>query len=396
MKRPVVAIYSGDIPSTTFIENLIEGMAEAGFSILLFGKQTKSVEYKGDVKLIPTPEGKLSLIVFVIIQSLRLYSRDRQKFAKMMESIRRHSKPGASMMRKLGVLLPVMNNQPDVFHIQWAKAVHLHPELAELLEGKTALSLRGAHINYSPLNDPPLAESYRKTFPNISAFHAVSEAIAKEAESYGASKSKTSVIYSSVRDEMVTGHVPVRSFGKKIQMISVGRFHWKKGYHYGLDALKLLKDKGLDIHYTIVAQGDVPEEIAFLIHELGLNREVTIVPGMRHPDLIRKMKDSDLLLLPSVEEGIANVVLEAMASGVPVVTTDCGGMNEALTDGREGFVSPVREPEIIAEKILKLVKLSPDEAGELKSNALERINRQFSRKRQIEQFGGFYQSVAGG
>ena len=63
---------------------------------------------------------------------------------------------------------------------------------------KLVLSLRGAHINYSPIADLKLADMYRKNFPKVDAFHAVSKAIALEAQKYGAQKSNISVVYSGL------------------------------------------------------------------------------------------------------------------------------------------------------------------------------------------------------
>ena len=68
-----VAIYSGNIPSTTFIENLIEGMSEKGLRILLFGKKLKDVSYKENVEIIATPQSELPLILFVIKEAGKLY-----------------------------------------------------------------------------------------------------------------------------------------------------------------------------------------------------------------------------------------------------------------------------------------------------------------------------------
>ena len=50
------------------------------------------------------------------------------------------------------------------------------------------------------------------------------------------------------------------------------------------------------------------------------------------------MRESDCLILPSVQEGISNVVLESMAIGLPIISSDCGGMKEIINDGRNGFL----------------------------------------------------------
>lgn len=389
-----VAIYSGNIPSTTFIENLIDGMSESGLRILLFGKKLKQVSYKENVQVIATPQSELPLIFFVIKEAGKLYFKNRNKLSKLFASVKARNKSFRYLLKDLGAILPVLNASPDIFHIQWAKTLQVYPELMQLLDSKIAVSLRGAHINYSPLNDPDLAAAYRSQFPKVDAFHAVSNAISSEAQKYGADRNKISVIHSSVRESLLTADLHPVNTGSKLEIISVGRFHWKKGYHYGLDTMKMLKSGNTDFHYTIVAQGDVPEEITFLINEYDLSNEVTIIPGLQYDELIDKLKNSHVLLLPSVEEGIANVVLEAMAVGVPVITTDCGGMNEVVTDDLNGFIVKVRNPEAAAQKILTMLGKSENELSMMISNAREKIRSEFSRKGQIEQFLSFYNKLA--
>src|SRR5581483_459125 len=65
-------------------------------------------------------------------------------------------------------------------------------------------------------------------------------------------------------------------------------------------------------------------------------------------EVARRLRDSDVLLLPSLDEGLPTVVLEAMASALPVVATDCGGVSEAVRDRREGFLVKPRDAAAMA------------------------------------------------
>lgn len=388
-----IALYSGNIPSTTFIENLIEGLADAGFEIILFGKKTRNVRYANNVKIHSTPESSFKLTFFVIKEFVLLFFKNPKLFIKSFTKILKRKNNVKDFIKDSGILLPIIIYQPDVFHIQWAKMTDRYPELFELLKCKTALSLRGAHINYSPITDKKLADSYRKYFPLIDGFHAVSEAISKEAQKYGADENKIKVIHSSVRDELLRESTEIYKDDRMIEIISIGRFHWKKGYHYALDAVKLLAEEGVNLNYTIVAQGEIPEEILFMIDDYKIREKVKIVKGLPYDKLIEKLKTSHLLLLPSVEEGIANVVLEAMAVGIPVITTDCGGMNEAVSDNINGYIVPVRSPEKIADKIIQFMKTDIDSKKRIVKNAKKTIEENFSREKQIKEFTGFYNSL---
>ena len=94
---------------------------------------------------------------------------------------------------------PVLWYKPDVFHIQWAKSIS-DWHWVQQFGIKLIVSLRGVHINYSPIFDPKLAEIYRKYFPQVDGFHAVSKAISLEAQKYGAVAEKIKVVYSGLSE----------------------------------------------------------------------------------------------------------------------------------------------------------------------------------------------------
>lgn len=390
-----VAVYSGNIPSTTFIENLIEGLAQSGTEILLFGKQTAEVKYKGNVKVYPTPASGAGLFINVMYQSLTLLAKDPGLLIKCYKILKNKKKKLKGIIKEAGIIFPILNNKPDIFHIQWAKTVEQHPELFELLNSKFIVSLRGAHINYSPILDFNLAEAYRKYFPGIDGFHAVSEHIGREAMKYGAEKNKIKVIHSSIKDELFLKKSELYKSGNTLEIISIGRFHWKKGYHYALDAMKILNDSKIDFTYSIIAQGKIPEEITFMINEYGLSDKVKIIPGMKHDELIKKLQTSHLLILPSVEEGIANVVLEAMATGVPVLTTDCGGMDEVVVDKVNGYIVPVRDPVLLSDKIKQFINSDIEFKTEIVKKAKNTIKEDFSIDKQMREFSGLYNTILG-
>lgn len=372
-----IAIYSGAIPSTTFIENLIKGLASSGEQVLLFGKVRTRIFYNhSNIFVYSTPEAKLIVVWFVLKNQLRLWLQSRQKFRALKQHIQSIEKSKPQRWRLWAKYLPVVLHLPDIFHIQWAKATEEWLFLKELFGVKLVLSLRGTHINYSPVADLSLAASYRRSFLKIDGFHAVSKTIAKEAIQYGARLDKTVVIYTGIDLEKVSAFEKKDfTFHQVVHLLSVGRFHWVKGYHYALDALKTLIDKGYDLHYTIIAEG-ASEEILYQIHNLGLQKRVRLIGKLPQKEVFRYMQASDLLLLPSVEEGIANVVLEAMAIGLPVLSSDCGGMPEILEDGVNGFLFANRNVDNLVEKCIEFVQLSDTERATLAKRGQETIRLQ--------------------
>lgn len=391
MQKKKIAIYSGVIPSTTFIERLITGLSAHDFDVLLFGKYVRPVTYEqSSITVMGNRNGVRGIFQFMVrmLVLLLLYPG---RFAALKKYLGYGPLSGKNEFVTWQKYVPVLLRLPDIFHLQWAKAAEEWLFLKELFGVKLVLSLRGTHINTSPLADGVLATSYRKSFKHYNAFHGVSHAIVKEAVQYGVDESKARVIYSGLpyRSLPVEDH----SQTDTICILAVGRFHWKKGYHYLLDALKILKTKKIPFRLTLIAQGELPEELFFQLHDLNLTDEVDWIKGLPYYQVEAHMLKHDVLVLPSVEEGIANVVLEAMQLGLPVVSADCGGMDEAIVHGQNGFLVPVRNPEALAESLMAIRELSQAQRNQLRQQAHQTISEKFNLEKNIHQFVALYERI---
>ena len=359
-----VAIYSGTIPAPVFIESLIQSLAEQGVSVYLFGRKTSSENYnnRGN-RVFLTPSHGILRIGFVLIQIVRLLVTTPGRYIRLFIHYRKISKNDSiRFINWWCKVLPVVNHLPDIFHIQWAKALPNWFFLKDLFGVKIVLSLRGAHINYSPLANEYLAIQYRELFPKVDYFQAVSRAIVNEAGKYGAEEKRIKVIYSGAHTELL------QYYRKKdwksdnpFRFISVGRFHWKKGYHFALSAISALVAGDIPVHYTIITQDQPTEEILYQINDLTLQDHVMLRHPTNQEEVYNKMSLSDCLLLPSVEEGIANVVLEAMAIGLPVISSDCGGMKEVIEHKKNGFLFHKRDVNHLSQMMLDMINRDPIE-----------------------------------
>jgi len=394
-----IAIYSGEIPSTTFIENLIRGLADRSCRVLLFGNKKRSIHYQNDnVKIYATSNHSLIMLLQVIVTKLWFILFRNSEYKKIKKVIRERAVSRFSAIRLWAKYLPVILHKPDIFHVQWAKSLNEWIFLNEDFGVQLVLSLRGAQINYSPIADIQLAASYKVTFPKVSAFHAVSKAIADKAQTYHAESEKIEVIYSGVSASLIQEELdPEKYTGlpkRKLQIISVGRDHWNKGYNYALLAMKHLSDLKIDFYYTIIAPGSC-EEILFYIHDLGLVNRVSLYnQSQTHTDIIERIRKADVLLLPSIEEGIANVVLEAMALGTLVISSNCGGMTEVLDHGKNGFIVSIRDPQSISEQVVELIAMDLNKLKEIIDAAKRTIGENHTLSIHAEKMKELYQSVA--
>lgn len=388
-----IAVYSGEIPSSTFVETLIIGLANKGHQLFIFGIKKKSVNYdNANVNIIATPTSKLFSFFFVCWHWLLFNVKNGSEKQLLTQILSEKNFP--SFKYKfwfLAEVLPILNNKPEVFHVQWIKGGIVWdflPKFGIKLVG----SFRGSHINYTPIIDPEYKTKYLEAFPKFTAFHAVSQRIAQESLQYGSEMNKITVIPGAVNPDLIKDPINVVK-GKKLKVLSVGRFHWVKGYNYMLDACKVLKDKGIDFEYTIVG-GVGAEELPFQRLELGLEDEVKFIDRLNHTEVLKLYKGYDLYVLPSLSEGIANVVLEAMAIGLPVISTDCGGMSEVIKHKVNGWLIPFRNPEAIVNAILEYKEMSDDEILFMCQKARHTIIQNHLIPQQIAKFDELYKSMA--
>lgn len=392
-KKLKIAIYSGQIPSTTFVESLIQAIGEH-HEVLLFGSQTKTINYTNEnIKTFIIPNNNWLKGVYNIWRSTQLALRRPKSLVQLWKETNTH-KTAYHKWQNYSKLLPMVLHQPDVLHIQWAKSLEEFMVLKTVFNIPIVLSLRGSHINYSPIVSKKLADSYLKNFSQVDAFHAVSKAIAVEAEKYGAPTDKIQVIYSMVPNLFFDAYQPLKPKDKSaIKILSMGRPHWVKGYAYAIQAIATLKNKGYTVQYQIIGIDKPDEELLFLIAELGLEKNVSLKPKMPQSELIALMQTQDIMLLSSLEEGIANVVLEAMAIGLPVISTDCGGMSEVVIPGETGFLVPNRDPKAMAQAVIELQNMTLNELQIQTENAHKLIKSKFDVTRGLKQFLELYQSV---
>lgn len=386
----IVAIYSGVIPSTVFIENLIKGLAEKGCRIVLFGVRKQKIAYGKDIKQYIVPQNRIGLLFYVLIQMIKL-AGVRTNNLKLLA---KHLKNTGNLLniRLWAKYLPVVNNRPDIFHIQWAKSIGEWIFLKTYFGVKIVVSFRGAHINYSPIVDSKLAMTYHKLLKEVDYIHAVSKAILRNGLRFGADISKSTIIYPSVSSYLLERPLCQKEIGKTLNILSVGRNHWKKGYRVALDCFSILKTKNIDFHYTIVGVV-ASEELIYQIEALGISENITLIGALPHDEVLNLYSKADIFLLPSFEEGVANVALEAMALGTPVISTDCGGMTEVIKHNINGWIVPIRNPLIMAMQIAAFLNYTPAQIQSIKNNARESIRTNHLLEQQIDSMLNVYKSI---
>lgn len=135
---------------------------------------------------------------------------------------------------------------------------------------------------------------------------------------------------------------------EKFRLIFSGKACIRKGYHYLIEAMKILKEYDIELWHL----GSIHPEI----EKFDYKQENIVYLGSKpQNELYRYYNQCDVFVLPSLEEGLAMVTLQAMACGLPVICTPNTGIENVITtDGAEGFLIPIRDPIAIKEKVLQL------------------------------------------
>ncbi len=140
-------------------------------------------------------------------------------------------------------------------------------------------------------------------------------------------------------------------------VITVGRLAFNKGQHHLVAAAPAVLARCPDVRFLLIGEGEAQAMLTSRIAALGLERHI-ILAG-RQNDVASLLRGSDVFVLPSLAEGFALALLEAMAAGLPVVATRVGGAEELITPGVNGFLVPPADPEALATALLNVLALEP-------------------------------------
>ena len=140
-----------------------------------------------------------------------------------------------------------------------------------------------------------------------------------------------------------------------LKILYVGRLVRAKGI---LDLVRAMPHilRRKSCHLTVVGDGRALSEARSLCDTLGVSKQVSFTGRLDREDVWREMDLADMLVLPSYREGFPKVVLEAMAAGLPIVTTPVGGIPDYLQEGVHALCVPPRDPVVLAQRVVALLQ----------------------------------------
>jgi colanic acid/amylovoran biosynthesis glycosyltransferase len=148
---------------------------------------------------------------------------------------------------------------------------------------------------------------------------------------------------------------------RPLSLLCVGTLHEVKGQRYFVEACRLLAEAGIPVRCTIVGDGPDHAALTRQIAAAGLERQVVLAGRRTRAELAEHLHAAHALVAPSVptregkREGIPVVLMEAMASGVPVVASAISGIPELVEDGVTGLLVPPRDARAVADALRRLL-----------------------------------------
>ncbi|BAL25899.1 glycosyltransferase [Azoarcus sp. KH32C] len=267
--------------------------------------------------------------------------------------------------------------------------------LGRWLRVPVTITMRGTEVRHAA--DPALAPRLRRALEGADRVFTVSASLRELALKLGVAPDKVRVIGNGV-DTARFAPVPKAEARAALGLpadapvlISVGGLAERKGFHRVIDLLPDLRRRFPGLMYLIAggasAEGDWRARLERQVGSLGLTDTVRFL-GVVEPDELKgPLSAADVFVLATRNEGWANVFLEAMACGVPVVTTDVGGNREVVCRPELGAVVPFGEPEALREAVMEALARSWDREALV---AYARDNEWSRRVAElVEEFGAF-------
>ena len=229
--------------------------------------------------------------------------------------------------------------------------------LKEFANSRVAVQFQGEDLGYFA---PDQKNYYAEIWERADAVFFESKALCYLAQKRGFSTETTHFIIPPTLD--LSSYQPadiddeLEDERRPLRLLSLGQLTWHQGYEDAVASVHLLLAAGLDCEYRIVSEGPCEAEIQDAIQQQGLVKKVMIT--REEPLALRQesLQWADVLLHTAVAPCNCQPILDAQAMRLPVVCSDAGSLPELVADGQTGFVIPRRQPDLVAEKLIKLAK----------------------------------------
>ena len=374
--------------SETFFRNKIKGLIDSGFEVILFVVDNRSDE-KMPCKIIPFPNYYIHNKTGVFLNSLLQIISNSKTAIRLYNLGKKEGLSAIKSLRMVFLNSHFLSQKLDWLHFGFGTLALGRENVAEAIGTKMAVSFRGFDIGIYPIKHK---NCYSLLWKKIDKIHVISDDIKELVVKNGFTNLQKIIKICPAINVNFFKNTVVTEKKEVLQIATVGRLHWKKGLTTTLEALALVKQKGIPFQYTIIGEGSEKEKLQFAVHQLGLVNEVAFA-GKRNPEEVKnELQKANLYIQYSHQEGFCNAVLEAQAMGKICIVSDAEGLSENVLDNMTGFVVSKRNPLSLANKIVAVNELSVKEKEIICEAAINRVKIEFNIEDQVTKFIAFYEN----
>ena len=262
----------------------------------------------------------------------------------------------------LHTIIPNFDRDYDIIHCQFGTASFRSLAFRQVNapSAKLITTFRGYDI--SSFVQHKGQNIYRQIFRHGDFFLTNCDFFRQRAIYLGCPTDKIKIIRSGLDSDRFTYQPRTIPEDGRVQIATTGRLTEKKGIEYVIRAIAKLILTYPHLQYKIIGEGELRPHFTQLIEELDLTKNIELLGWRTETEIVEILNNTHIFVAPSVtardgdRDAPINVLKEAMAIGLPVVSTYHGGIPELVEDGKSGFLVPERDAAAIAEKLAYLIQ----------------------------------------
>jgi glycosyltransferase involved in cell wall biosynthesis len=205
------------------------------------------------------------------------------------------------------------------------------------------------------------------------------------------------IFLSSTMVEFKKYKIEKKMFSKPFKILFCANIVREKGPYELLKSIPFILDKFSDIKFIFIGDGKDLKNLKSISMMLNINERISFTGYISQNSKIKIFKESHIFAYPTYYgEGFPTVILEAMAAGLPIITTSNAGLIDAIVNGREGFLlrTMPSKPKEIAEKIIRLIE-NPKLMKKMSNENIKRVKSEYDAKIVCNQVMEIYQKIHG-
>jgi colanic acid/amylovoran biosynthesis glycosyltransferase len=391
-RRLRIAVFVHEFPalSETFVLNQVTGLMDLGHEVTVLAvapRQESRVhadveryDLSERVRYPALPASHLRRIFRAGLLFLRHGWRRGRVLLRCLD-VRRYGRDATSLRLFFWAVRLAGEAPFDIIHCHFGPVGQLAAKLrdAGVLAGRLVTVFHGVDVS-AYVRDQP--DYYRFLFARGELFLPISRAWGQKLVELGCDPGRIQVHRMGVDVGRYPFHIRRFHPDRPLRVLTVGRMVEKKGIEYALRAVAEVVHKGFPVEYDVVGDGPLRDHLEGLAGALGLASSVIFHGWQEQGAVSTLMNDGDVLLAPSVtsadgdQEGIPVTLMEAMATGMVVISTFHSGIPELVEHEQSGLLVPERDVGALAQALMHLTR-SPDAWSSMSQAARRRVMADF-------------------